>query len=84
MMIRLHNMIVMSWNVDHLWRLYFATIFRIHPSLRYIKLYLISNFKIKHVFFVFLKNPLTFGYSVNIFKKILKKYPRDRNYVTSS
>ena len=33
MMIRLHNMIVMSWNVDHLWRLYFATIFRIHPSL---------------------------------------------------
>ena len=39
-MIRLHNMIVMSWNVDHLWRLYFATIFRMHPSLRHIKLYI--------------------------------------------
>ena len=33
-------------------------------------------------FFVFLKNPMTFGYSVNVFKKILKKYLRGRNYVT--
>ena len=34
--------------------------------------------------FVFLKNPMTFDYSANVFKKILKKYLRDRNYVTSS
>ena len=60
MMIRLHNMIAICRNVDHLWRLYFATIFRIHPSLRYIKLYLISNFKIEHVFFRVFKIPYDF------------------------
>ena len=32
-------------------------------------------------FFVFLKFPMSFDYSVNVFKKILKKYPRDRIYV---
>ena len=32
-------------------------------------------------FFVFLKKPMSFDYSVNVFKKILKKCPRDRNYV---
>ena len=32
-------------------------------------------------FFVFSKKPSTFDYSVNVFKKILKKYLRDRNYV---
>ena len=30
-------------------------------------------------FFVFFKNPMTFGYSVKIIKKILKKYLRDSN-----
>ena len=29
-------------------------------------------------FFVFLKFPMSFDYCVNVFKKILKKYPRDR------
>ena len=32
-------------------------------------------------FFVFLKFPMSFDYSANVFKKILKKYPRDRIYV---
>ena len=35
-------------------------------------------------FFVFLKFPMTFDYSVNVFKKILKKYLRDRSYVKMS
>ena len=34
-------------------------------------------------FFVFLKFPMTFVYSVKVIKKILKKYLRDRNYVKS-
>ena len=32
-------------------------------------------------FFVFFKNPTTFDYFVNVFKKISKKYLRDRIYV---
>ena len=35
-------------------------------------------------FFVFLKFPMTFDYSANVFKNILKKYPRDRNYEKTS
>ena len=40
--------------------------------------HLTLNVKYAHVF---LKFPMSFDYSANVFKRILKKYPRDRIYV---
>ena len=99
MMIRLHNMIVMSWNVvrydgcilqqpsgyipcfdilNYIWRRIKCVLILI----AFFTYHLILDVKYGHVFlFVFLKNPLTFAYCVNVFKKILKKYLRDRNLV---
>ena len=65
MMTRLYNMNVMSRNVVSIRRLYFATIFRIHPSLRYITLDLSYNLKIVDIFFF--ENFSIFAYSINFF-----------------